>query len=81
MAKVRFYYDVTIDEEEIMENLNYKDYSEINNNDIIERAKTLLSYDIQDRNINPSYLECEIIEKEEIYPDLEHDRLEEPEIL
>lgn len=81
MAKVRFYYDVTIDEEEIMENLNYKDYSEINNNDIIERAKTLLSYDIQDRNINPSYLECEIIEKEEIYHDLENDRLEEPEIL
>lgn len=56
MVTVRFYYDVDVDKEEIGEN-------EVSEADIIERARTLFNYDLQDRAVNVRELECEIVEE------------------
>lgn len=64
MARVRFYYDVCVDEDEVMENHEYENEEEITDEDIIDRAKTLFAYDIQDRDINVNELECEIVSYE-----------------
>lgn len=56
MVTVRFYYDVDVDKEEIEKN-------EVSEVDIIERARTLFNYDLQDRVVNVRELECEIIEE------------------
>ena len=61
MATVRFYYDIKIDEDVYREDFELEDDVEISDEDIIERAKTVLGYDIQDRAINVSDFECEII--------------------
>lgn len=65
MAKVRFYYDVEIDEDIYREDFELKDDDEISDEDIINRARTLLGYSIQDRAINVGDFECEIIEEED----------------
>lgn len=68
MAKVRFFYDVYVDEDEVMENLSEETRNKIKsgkmeiNDFIIDRASTLFSYDIQDREVNPFQLEAAIIE-------------------
>lgn len=62
MAKVRFYYDVYVDEDDITENLEYENEEKITDEDIIDRARTLFEYDIQDRIIYVDNLECEVIE-------------------
>ena len=61
MATVRFYYDIKIDEDVYREDFELEDDVEISDEAIIERAKTVLGYDIQDRAINVSGFECEII--------------------
>lgn len=61
MAKVRFYYDVYVDEDDIMENLEYESEDEITEEDVVDRARTLFAYDIQDRDINVDELECEVM--------------------
>lgn len=63
MARVRFYYDVYVDEDDIMENREYENKEEITDEDIIDRAKTLFEYDIQDRAVHVGELECEIEER------------------
>ena len=65
MAKVRFYYDVEIDEDIYREDFELKDDDEISDKDIISRARTLLGYSIQDRAINVGDFECEIVEEED----------------
>lgn len=65
MAKVRFYYDVEIDEDIYREDFELKDDDEISDEDIINRARTLLGYSIQDRAINVGDFECEIVEEED----------------
>ena len=62
MARVRFYYDVYVDEDDIRENLELDENTDVSDEDIIDRAKTLFGYDIQDRDINVSELDCEIVE-------------------
>lgn len=68
MAKVRFNYDVYVDEDEVMENLSEETRNKIKNGEmeiddfIIDRACTLFSYDIQDRDVHPFQLEAAIIE-------------------
>lgn len=62
MARVRFYYDVNVFEEDIMINRDYQNEKEIKDEDIIERAKCIFDNDIYDRAIVISELECEIIE-------------------
>lgn len=62
MAKVRFYYDVYVDEDDIMENLEYENEEKITDEDIVDRARTLFEYDIQDNIIYVDNLECEVIE-------------------
>ena len=62
MARVRFYYDVYVDEDDIMENCEYENEEEITDEDIIDRARILFAYDIQDRAIYVEELECEIAE-------------------
>ena len=59
MAKVRFYYDVEIDEDIYREDFELKDDDEISDEDIINRARTLLGYSIQDRAINVGDFEGE----------------------
>ena len=61
MARVRFYYDVIVDEDEVRENLELDMDEEVSDEDIIDRARTLFTYDIQDRAIYVDNLECEII--------------------
>ena len=56
MVTVRFYYDVDVDKDEIREN-------NVSEADIIERARTLFNYDLQDRAVNVRELECEIVEE------------------
>lgn len=63
MVRVRFYYDVYVDEDEIRENLELNKNTDISNEDIIDRAKTLFSYDVQERDIRVNELECEITEQ------------------
>lgn len=63
MPKVRFYYDVEIDEDIYREDFELKDDDEISDEDIINRARTLLGYSIQDRAINVGDFTCEIIEE------------------
>lgn len=63
MATVRFYYDVKIDEDVYREDFELADDVEISDEDIIERAKTVLGYDIQDRAINVGDFECEIVDE------------------
>ena len=41
--------------------MNMRVKKEITDEDIIDRAKTLFAYDIQDRDINVDELECEIL--------------------
>jgi hypothetical protein len=65
MAKVRFYYDVEIDEDIYREDFELKDDDEISDENIINRARTLLGYSIQDRAINVGDFECEIVEDED----------------
>lgn len=60
MAIVRFYYDVEVDDFELMENC---DNADVSSEEVIERAKTLLGYDIQDRAINVGSFEYEIVEE------------------
>ena len=62
MARVRFYYDVYVDEDDIMKNREYESEEEITDEDIVDRAKTLFAYDIQDHAIYVEELECEIAE-------------------
>lgn len=63
MATVRFYYDIKIDEDVYREDFELEDDVEISDEDIIERAKTILGYDIQDRAINVGDFECEIVDE------------------
>ena len=63
MARVRFYYDVYVDEDDIRENLELDENSDVSDEDIIDRAKTLFAYDIQDRDIRVDELECNIEER------------------
>ena len=60
MATVRFYYDVEVDDFELME---ICDNADISDEDVVDRAKTLLGYDIQDRAINVGDFEYEIVEE------------------
>lgn len=62
MARVRFYYDVYVDEDDIMENCEYENEEEITEEDVVDRARTLFAYDIQDRDINVDELEFEVME-------------------
>lgn len=71
MATVRFYYDVEIDEDVYREDFGLDDDVEISDEDIINEAKTCLGYDIQDRAINVSDFECEIVD--------DYDEYDEPE--
>lgn len=61
MARIRFYYDVCVDEDDIMLNREYENEEEITDEDIIDRARTLFAYDVQDRAVYVNELECEII--------------------
>lgn len=61
MSRVRFYYDVYVDEDDIMENCEYENEEEITEQDVIDRAKTLFAYDIQDRDIKVDELEYEVM--------------------
>lgn len=63
MARVRFYYDVYVDEDDIRENLELDENTDISDEDIIDRAKTLFSYDVQDRDIRVDELEFKIEER------------------
>lgn len=62
MARVRFYYDVCVDEDDIMVNREYDNEEDITDEDIIDRARIIFGYDIQDRAVYVDELECEIIE-------------------
>ena len=61
MSRVRFYYDVYVDEDDIMENCEYENEEEIIEKDVVDRAKTLFAYDIQDRDIKVDELEYEVM--------------------
>lgn len=63
MARVRFYYDVYVDEDDIRENLELDENTDVSDEDIINRAKTLFGYDVQERDIRVDELECEIEER------------------
>lgn len=63
MARVRFYYDVYVDEDDIRENLELDENTDVSDEDIIDRAKTLFCYDVQERDIRVDELECEIEER------------------
>ena len=60
MAVVRFYYDVTVCEEDIMENCEYESEEEITDEDIIERARHIFEDDIYDRAIDVHELDYKI---------------------
>lgn len=62
MARVRFYYDVNVDEDDIRENLELDENTDVSDEAIIHRARTLFGYDIQDRDVNVGELDCEIVE-------------------
>lgn len=62
MALVRFYYDVYVDEDDLRENLELDNYIDLSEEDVVDRAKTLFAYDIQDRDIRVDELEYEMIE-------------------
>lgn len=64
MARVRFYYDVYVDEDDIVENREYESEEEITEDDIIDRARTLFEYDIQDRAVHVNELECDVMERQ-----------------
>ena len=61
MSRVRFYYDVYVDEDDIMENCEYENEEEITEKDVVDRGKTLFAYDIQDRDIKVDELEYEVM--------------------
>ena len=61
MSRVRFYYDVYVDEDDIRENCEYENEEEITEKDVVDRAKTLFAYDIQDRDIKVDELEYEVM--------------------
>ena len=61
MVRVRFYYDVYVDEDDILDP-EFKNEKEITDEDIISRARTLFAYDIQDRDVRVNELEWEILE-------------------
>ena len=62
MALVRFYYDVYVDEDDLRENLELDNDIDLSEEDVVDRAKTLFAYDIQDRDIRVDELEYEMIE-------------------
>ena len=62
MAMVRFYFDVCVDEDDVRENLELENDDVLSDEDIVDRAKTLLGYNIQDRDINVNKLEYEVLE-------------------
>lgn len=61
MATVRFIYEMEINEEELREDLELDEDVEISENVVIDRAKTLFDYSIQDREIYASCFKCKII--------------------
>ena len=62
MAIVRFYFDVCVDEDDVRENLGLENGDILSDEDIVDRAKTLLGDNIQDRDINVNKLEYEVLE-------------------
>lgn len=61
MARIRFYYDVYVDEDDIRENLELDENTDISDEDIIDRAKTLFNYAIHDREMYAGRFKCEIV--------------------
>lgn len=61
MATVRFSFEMEIDDEELREDLELDENSEISDEVVIDRAKTLFGYAMQDREIYSDSFECEIV--------------------
>ena len=61
MAKVRFYYEMEIDEDVLREDLELDDNYEFSNEEIIDVAMSSFDMEIQDREIYARRFECEVI--------------------
>lgn len=61
MARVRFCYEMEIDEDVLREDLELDDDYEFSNEEIIDRAITLFDYEIHDREIYARRFKCEIV--------------------
>lgn len=61
MARVRFYYEMEIDEDVLREDLELDDDYEFSNEEIIDAAISSFDYEIQDRVIYARRFECEVV--------------------
>lgn len=67
MTKVRFYYDVEVDEDLLRKDFGIGDNKEVLKEDIVDRARFNLSCDIREGKFDTNYVRCDItnlIEKE-----------------
>lgn len=60
MARVRFYYEMEIDEDVLREDLELDDDYEFSDKEIIDEAMSLFNYQIQDRQIYAECFKCKI---------------------
>ena len=61
MATVRFSYEMEIDEEVLREDMGLDDDTEITDEDIINRARILFDYEIQDREVYAESFKCTVV--------------------
>lgn len=61
MARVRFCYEMEIDEEVLREDMGLDEDAEISDEDIINRAKTLFDYEIHDREVYAGRFKCTVV--------------------
>lgn len=63
MARVRFCYEMEIDEDVLREDLELDNNYEFSDEEIINEAITLFDYEIQDREIYARRFKCEIVQE------------------
>ena len=61
MARVRFYYEMEIDEDVLREDLELNDDYELSNEEIVDAAISSFRYQIQNREIYAECFKCEVV--------------------
>ena len=61
MAKVRFCYEMELDDEVLREDMGLDEDADISDEDIINRARTLFNYEIRDREVYAGRFKCEVV--------------------
>lgn len=66
MAKVRFYYDVEISEDDVREAYGWDKSRKVTRDDLVSRATSCFSYGMQDHEIRPDVFHKQIISTERV---------------